>query len=245
MDITWLDPTNKTGAFPDVEKALQNPEGLLAAGGDLSTTRLLNAYKSGIFPWYEDGQPILWWSPNPRGVLFTKNLRISTSLKKILRKHEWTVTFDGDFKKTVLACAAPRSYARGTWITNEMLEAYTNLHKKGYAHSVELWDYQERLIGGIYGVLIGTMFYGESMFSFQTNASKVALVYLVTHLHQWGFPLLDCQLPSAHLNSLGAESISRREYIKTMTPLSEQHQKNLTWALDENLDVSTWMPLDA
>ena len=242
MDITWLDPSDCNTSFPDVEQALQNPEGLLAAGGDLSVTRLLNAYRHGIFPWYEDGQPILWWSPNPRGVLYTDKFRISTSLRKTLRKHSWTVTFDGDFKKTVIACAAPRSYARGTWITNEMTKAYTALHEQGHAHSVELWDYQERLIGGIYGVLIGKMFFGESMFSFQTNASKVALAYLVSHLQHWGFPLLDCQLPSAHLASLGAEAIPRKDYIKFMTPLCKQSMGNNSWKIDDAIDIRNWKP---
>ena len=240
MDITWLDPSDSNALFPDLENALQNPEGLLAAGGDLSITRLLNAYRTGIFPWYEDGQPILWWSPNPRGVLYTNKFRISTSLRRTLRKHQWLVTFDGDFKKTVIACAAPRSYARGTWITNEMTEAYTALHQHGHAHSVELWDYQERLIGGIYGVLIGKMFFGESMFSFQPNASKVALAFVSAHLHHWGFPLLDCQLPSTHLSSLGAEAISRTDYIKLITPLCNAKLSNFEWKLDETLDVANW-----
>lgn len=238
MDITWLDPSNPNAPFPKIEKALSNPEGLLAAGGDLCKTRLLNAYRNGIFPWYEDGQPILWWSPNPRGVLFTKNLKISTSLRKTLRKHQWTVTFDGDFKKTVMACAAPRSYARGTWITNEMTDAYARLHEIGHAHSIELWDQKECLVGGIYGVLIGKMFYGESMFSFQTNASKVALVYLAAHMHHWGFPLLDCQLPSAHLASLGAESISREKYIEIMTPLCNDTSENFAWQQNQDLNVA-------
>lgn len=240
MDITWLDPSDTEAPFPDINQALINPEGLLAAGGDLSKTRLLSAYRNGIFPWYEYGQPILWWSPNPRGVLFTEKFKISTSLKRTLRKHNWIVTFDGDFRKTVMACAAPRSYARGTWITNEMLEAYFNLHQAGHAHSIELWDPQERLIGGIYGVLIGKMFYGESMFSFQTNASKVALAYLAMHMYHWGFPLLDCQLPSKHLTSLGAESISREEYMKHMTPLCSDSQLDFKWQLDESLDIANW-----
>ncbi len=241
MDITWLDPSDPTATFPDIESALINPEGLLAAGGDLSETRLLNAYRNGIFPWYEDGQPILWWSPNPRGVLFTKNFKISSSLRRTLRKHNWTVTFDGDFKKTVMACAAPRSYARGTWITNEMTEAYCHLYQVGHAHSIELWDQQERLIGGIYGVMIGKMFYGESMFSFQTNASKVALAYLAMHMHHWGFPLLDCQLPSAHLASLGAESISRLKYIESMSPLCKSTPENFRWEQDDSLNPAEWM----
>ena len=242
MDITWLDPHDGTAAFPNVKDALQNPEGLLAAGGDLSINRLLNAYRQGIFPWYEDGQPILWWSPNPRGVMHTDKFKISVSLRKALRRHQWTVTFDGNFKKTVIACAAPRNYARGTWITNEMTESYTALYQQGYAHSVELWDYQEHLVGGIYGVLIGKMFFGESMFSFETNASKIALAYLVTHLHHWGFPLLDCQLPSAHLASLGAEAVTRVDYINAMAPLCNQQLNNFKWKLDKTLDVPNWKP---
>ena len=239
MDITWLDTSDTDASFPNVENALSEPEGLLAAGGDLSQARLLTAYRSGIFPWYEDGQPILWWSPNPRGILFTKNFKISASLRRTLRKHNWTVTFDGDFRKTVMACAAPRTYARGTWITNEMLEAYSKLHQAGYAHSIELWDLQERLIGGIYGVLIGKMFYGESMFSFESNASKVALAYLATHMNYWDMPLLDCQLPSKHLASLGAESISRKKYIKIMTSLCHQ-EITLDWEINNKLDLTNW-----
>lgn len=240
MDIIWLDPSDPNISFPNANQALTDPEGLLAAGGDLHANRLLNAYSNAIFPWYEHGQPILWWSPNPRGVLFTEKFKISTSLRRTLRKHDWTVTFDGDFKKTVQACAAPRSYARGTWITNEMLEAYCHLHQIGHAHSIELWDQQERLIGGIYGVLIGKMFYGESMFSFQSNASKVALAYLAMHMHHWGFPLLDCQLPSAHLSSLGAEAISRTEYIKIMTPLCLSRINNFRWEQNDSLDPVKW-----
>ncbi|MFK7816163.1 MAG: leucyl/phenylalanyl-tRNA--protein transferase [Gammaproteobacteria bacterium] len=240
MDIYWLDPSNSDDAFPELSEALKEPEGLLAAGGDLSETRLLNAYKNGIFPWYEYGQPILWWSPDPRGVIYTENFRISRSLRKTLRNHDWTVTFDADFRKTVLACATPRSYARGTWITNEMFEAYYRLHKLGHAHSVELWDRQERLIGGLYGVLIGKMFYGESMFSFQTNASKVVLAYLTMHMHHWGLPLLDCQLPSKHLTSLGASNISRSEYISDMKPLCNDEKVNVNWVIDRSLDVTEW-----
>lgn len=240
MDITWLNPNEPETPFPDVNQALADPEGLLAAGGDLCETRLLNAYRNGIFPWYEYGQPILWWSPNPRGVLFTKNFKISTSLRKTLRKHNWTVTFDGDFKKTIMACATPRSYARGTWITNKMADAYYHLHLAGHAHSIELWDPQERLVGGIYGVLIGKMFYGESMFSFETNASKVALAYLTMHMHHWGLPLLDCQLPSAHLSSLGAESLNRTEYIKLMTPLCMNEPDNFNWKQDDSLNPADW-----
>lgn len=242
MSITWLDPSDSDAVFPSTEKALQDPEGLLAVGGNLSTTRLLKAYRNGIFPWYKEGQPILWWSPNFRGVLYTNKIKISASLRRTLRKHPWRVTFDGDFKQTITACAAPRNYSRGTWITAEMIEAYTALHRQGYAHSIELWDFRKRLIGGIYGVLIGRMFFGESMFSFQTNASKVALVYLVAHLYQWGFPMLDCQLPSKHLSSLGAETIPRIEYIKTLVPLCNERLKNFVWKKDEALNVANWKP---
>lgn len=240
MDISWLDPSNPNVPFPNVSKALINPEGLLAAGGDLSQRRLLKAYSKGIFPWYEEGQPILWWSPNPRGVLYTEKLYISNRLRRTLRNHPWTITFDGDFKKTIKSCAAPRSYARGTWITKEMIEAYVNLHEQGFAHSVELWDKNEQIIGGIYGVLIGKMFFGESMFSFQTNASKIALVYLVAHLNYWGFPLLDCQLPSKHLESLGAESISRDKYIKCIKFLCNEDYSKFEWKLNESLDIANW-----
>ena len=242
MDIPWLDPSDYDATFPDAEKALQNPEGLLAAGGNLDITWLLNAYRNGIFPWYKEGQPILWWSPDPRGVLYTNRIRISTSLRRTLRKHPWHITFDGNFKQTVTACAAPRKYSRGTWITTNMIEAYTALHRQGYAHSVELWNSQNHLVGGIYGVLIGRMFFGESMFSFQSNASKVALVYLVAHLYQWGFPILDCQLPSTHLSSLGAEAIPRKKYIESMTPLCNEQLKGFVWKRDTMLDVAHWKP---
>lgn len=240
MDIIWLDPSDPGASFPDINQALTDPDGLLASGGDLSVTRLLNAYRKGIFPWYEYGQPILWWSPNPRGVLFTEKFKISRRLRRTLRKNDWTITFDGDFRKTVTACATPRNNARGTWITNEMIDAYCHLHQIGNAHSIELWDQHERLIGGIYGVLIGKMFYGESMFSFQTNASKVALAYLAMHMQHWGFPLLDCQLPSPHLTSLGAEAISRKEYIKYMKPLCNKAPINFNWGLNDSLDVANW-----
>lgn len=242
MDITWLDPFDTEYSFPDVENALLNPEGLLAAGGDLSLERLLKAYRNGIFPWYENGQPILWWSPNPRGILFLNKFHISNSLRRTLRKHNWKITFDGDFKQTVLACAVPRSYARGTWITNEMTDAYTRLHQHGYAHSVELWDQHGQLVGGIYGVLIGKMFFGESMFSFQTNASKIALSYLVAHLQSWGFTLLDCQLPSPHLSSLGAEALRREKYIEIISPLCEENLTDFSWQLNESLEVKNWRP---
>jgi len=208
----WLDPDN-TNAFPDVERALTDPDGLLAIGGDLSVERLTSAYRQGIFPWYSEGQPILWWSPNPRAVLFLDELKISRSLKKTLRKTNYHVTFDKDFNNVIEACAVTRRDGFGTWIVADMKKAYINLHKHGIAHSVEVWD-GDQLSGGLYGVCIGSAFFGESMFSRQTDASKIALVYLVKQLQKWGFGFIDCQVYSDHLGTLGAKPISRQTFIQ-------------------------------
>ena len=198
--------------FPPVESA--SPDGLLAAGGDLSSERLLAAYQRGIFPWYNPGQPILWWSPNPRAVLYPHKLKVSRSLVKSLRRGHFQVRFDTCFREVMLGCAAPRTQYpnSGTWITDEMVTAYCGLHDLGYAHSVETWE-DERLVGGLYGVAYGGVFFGESMFSRATDASKVALVALANKLCAWNFALIDCQLPTAHLSSLGAESIARSTFM--------------------------------
>ena len=198
--------------FPPVESA--SPDGLLAAGGDLSSERLLAAYQRGIFPWYNPGQPILWWSPNPRAVLYPQKLKISRSLVKTLRRGHFQVRFDTCFRDVMLGCAGPRvQYPHGgTWITDEMVTAYCRLFDLGYAHSVETWE-DERLVGGLYGVACGGVFFGESMFSRATDASKVALVALANKLRAWGFAMIDCQLPSAHLSSLGAEVIARSTFL--------------------------------
>jgi leucyl/phenylalanyl-tRNA--protein transferase len=206
----WLDP-DQPELFPDVELALTEPDGLLAVGGDLSVIRLLAAYRSGIFPWYSEGQPILWWSPNPRAVLYPGNLKISRSLRKTIRRQKFTVTMDTCFSDVIYACAKPRRDGLGTWITDEMAIAYIRLHQEGYAHSVETWC-QGKLAGGLYGVSIGKVFFGESMFSSETDASKVAFVYLVTQLKQWGYRLIDGQVQSPHLESLGAISIARQNF---------------------------------
>jgi len=207
----WLDPENPDLTFPDAELALKEPDGLLAIGGDLSCARLLNAYVSGIFPWYGPGQPILWWSPDPRLVLPPESLRISRSLRKTLRKGAFRVTLDAAFEAVIGYCAGPRDNATGTWITPEMISAYLELHRLGYAHSVECW-LDERLVGGLYGISIGRVFFGESMFAHVSDASKVALATLAAQLGRWEFPLIDCQVHTPHLESLGAMSLPRKEF---------------------------------
>ncbi len=199
--------------FPPIEQALHDPDGLLAAGGDLSPERLLAAYSRGIFPWYEKGQPILWWSPNPRAVLFPDKVHVSKSLHKCLRKSRFEVTMDRAFSSVIQRCSQPRSYSSGTWITTEMRDAYIKLHQLGFAHSVETW-LEGELVGGLYGVALGQLFFGESMFSTTSNASKVAFVHLAGQLNAWGFPLIDCQLENPHLTSLGSENIPRSRFKK-------------------------------
>lgn len=207
-----LNPQATDIDFPPVEHA--SPEGLLAIGGDLRCERLLHAYRNGIFPWYNFGQPILWWSPDPRTVLFPEKLKISRSLNKTLRAGTLRVTFDRDFTGVMRACAAPRRKdpSGGTWITPEMLAAYSELHARGYAHSVEVWQ-DDVLVGGLYGIALGKVFFGESMFSRINDASKVALVHLVRQLAVWKFHVIDCQQKTAHLLSLGAEEIPRTQFI--------------------------------
>lgn len=207
----WIDPNDETNRFPDVELALREPDGLLAVGGDLSPQRLLAAYRHGIFPWYNHEQPILWWAPDPRMVLFPEQLKISRSLRKTLRQGQFKVTTDTAFAEVIRACSEPRRGDASTWITMEMQIAYCHLHELGHAHSVECWC-DGKLVGGIYGVTLGGVFFGESMFSRVSNASKVAFVHLVQQLKQWNFALLDCQVESAHLQSLGAENVSRSHF---------------------------------
>lgn len=207
--LTWLQ--RESLEFPPLNQALPEPNGLLAAGGDLSPQRLVQAYRHGCFPWFQDGQPILWWSPDPRTVLFPTELHISRSLSKCLRQQRYRVTFDREFARVIQACAAPRAYADGTWITTPMQHAYLELHRQGIAHSVEVWQHDE-LVGGLYGLAMGQLFFGESMFSRADNASKVGFATLVSHLKQWGFALIDCQMPTEHLHSFGARAISRKDF---------------------------------
>ncbi len=212
----WIGADTPAHAFPDPDRALDEPNGLLAAGGDLSPERLLHAYRLGVFPWYSAGQPILWWSPDPRAVLFPERMRVSRSLRKTLRQGRFRVTRDTAFREVMDACAAPRPGSDGTWITPEMLAAYTRLHSLGWAHSVECWR-DGRLAGGLYGVAMGRVFFGESMFSRESDASKVALA----HLAGQGYRLIDCQVESEHLARLGAEPIPRRTFRALLDELTE------------------------
>jgi leucyl/phenylalanyl-tRNA--protein transferase len=198
--------------FPAAERALDEPNGLLAVGGDLSPARLLAAYRRGIFPWYEEPQPILWWSPDPRSVLFPQRLHISRSLRKTLRADGFTLSVDRDFTRVMRECAELRGDGLGTWIDEEMIRAYSDLHRMGYGHSVEVRTPSGELVGGLYGLAIGRVFFGESMFSKISDASKVALVALVDILTRGGFELIDCQVESNHLNSMGACNIPRPDF---------------------------------
>lgn len=209
--ITWLSPDGDREWFPPLDQALDEPEGLLAAGGDLSTPRLLAAYRRGIFPWYSAGQPVLWWSPDPREVLVPAEFHCTRSLAKTLRNRGFGVTFDRDFAAVVDACAARREHSAGTWITPEMHAAYCELHALGWAHSVEV-RLDGLLVGGLYGVLVGAVFFGESMFSRERDASKVALARLTERAVVAGLQLIDCQLPTPHLRSLGSKPMPRSEF---------------------------------
>jgi len=210
--IPWL---RNDDPFPPITTALDDPNGLLAAGDDLSPARLLAAYRNGIFPWYNAGQPVLWWSPDPRMVLHTAELRVSRSLAKAVRQQVFEVRVDTAFDAVMRACAEPRPEQGGTWITDDVLAAYGRLFRAGYAHSVESWRDGE-LVGGLYGVSIGRMFFGESMFARATDASKVALVHLVRQLRDWDFPLIDCQQETGHLASLGARPIPRQVFAEAL-----------------------------
>ncbi|HST26733.1 MAG TPA: leucyl/phenylalanyl-tRNA--protein transferase [Rudaea sp.] len=196
-----------------MESAFREPDGLLAAGGDLSPERLLDAYRHGIFPWFSHGQPILWWSPDPRTVFATDRVHVSSRLRRWLRQCDWTIHADGAFADVVRACAEPRPHQPTTWISAEMFDAYCRLHELGHAHSVEVRAESGRLVGGIYGLAIGRMFFGESMFSASTNGSKVALIGLCRVLREWGFALLDAQVASPHLTTLGAFEMPRSEFV--------------------------------
>ena len=220
--------------FPPVTRALEDPNGLLAAGGELSVERLLEAYRHGIFPWYTDGQPVLWWSPDPRMVLFPREFDLSRSLRKRLRRKDYEVRVDTVFTRVMRACAEPREGQAGTWITPEMLNAYTKLHKRGYAHSVETWINGE-LTGGLYGIAIGRTFFGESMFTRETDASKIALAHLVRQLERWSFGMIDCQMATEHLASLGAREIPRTDFMRRLAKLVNYPATYSAWLFDDDL----------
>jgi leucyl/phenylalanyl-tRNA---protein transferase len=229
--IPWL---TEHDPFPPVDEAMTEPNGLLAAGADLSPQRLLDAYRRGIFPWFAEDDPLLWWSPDPRMVLMTHELRVSRSLRRVLRSGRYRVTLDAAFAGVMAGCAEPRGDDAGTWITSEMTDAYVELARLGFAHSVEVWS-GGALAGGLYGVAIGRMFYGESMFSRQTDASKVALATLVPQLERWGFEMVDCQMATAHLASLGAREIPRAEFVERVSRLVGAPAVPPPWTFDGDL----------
>jgi leucyl/phenylalanyl-tRNA--protein transferase len=221
--VTWIDASDAPECFPPAQQALREPNGLLAAGGDLSPARLLAAYRRGIFPWYSPGQQILWWSPDPREVLWPQKFHLSRSLARALRQArsqgDFAVLEDCNFEAVIDACAAPRSSDTGTWITPEMRRAYCGLHAAGCAHSIEVWR-GARLVGGLYGVQLGGVFFGESMFSAETNGSKFALEYLCRERRGGSIALLDCQFPTPHLRSLGSEALPRRAFLAQLQNLA-------------------------
>jgi leucyl/phenylalanyl-tRNA--protein transferase len=234
--IPWLDPAL---GFPDASLARAEPNGLLCAGGDLQPDTLVAAYSRGIFPWFSDDQPILWWSPNPRMVLFPAEFRISKSLGKTVNSRKFEVRFDTAFTDVIAGCAAPRGSAGGTWIVPEMQEAYISLHQLGIAHSVESWgpgEHGSQLIGGLYGIALGRMFFGESMFTRATDASKVALVALVEKLRRDGFELIDCQQQTRHLASFGARPIAREAFVRRLQELINSGQSGSNWRA-ENVEA--------
>ena len=232
--IPWL---RLNDPFPPVEQALVEPNGLLAAGGDLSPERLIDAYARGIFPWFNEGDPVLWWSPHPRMVLFPSELHLSRSMRRVIRANQFVVTADRAFDDVVAGCAAPRMEQNGTWITADMMEAYSRLAQLGFAHSVEVRQ-DGVLVGGLYGVAIGRVFYGESMFSRASNASKVALSLLARQLERWSFVLIDCQMTTSHLASLGAREIPRTEFLRAVRFGVRQPGVPAPWQFDADLSAA-------
>ncbi len=236
--ITWLHAGIASEPFPPVATAWAEPNGLLAAGGDLSPPRLLQAYRQGIFPWYEAGQPILWWSPDPRSVLEPTAVHLSRSLRKSLRKHPqeggFDISFDRNFEGVIRACGGPRVGASGTWITVEMRHAYLQLHRAGHAHSLEVWR-QGELVGGLYGIAVGRLFCGESMFSRVSDASKVGLAWLCRHLAAWDWPLIDSQTPTPHMLAMGVRQIPRADFVDRVHALAQQDPGPTAWQFDPTL----------
>jgi leucyl/phenylalanyl-tRNA--protein transferase len=226
--VVWLTAADAPEIFPPVEDALREPDGLLAAGGDLSTTRILAAYRHGIFPWYDEGQPLLWWSPDPRCVIRPGDLHISRRLRRELRRSSCELRVNTAFADVIGACAGPRRHEQGTWITDDMRAAYERLHAEGWAHSVEVWQ-DDELVGGLYGLAIGRAFFGESMFSGQSNASKMALLFIDRLLSSGELGVLDCQMQSGHLMSLGAVTIPRSEFVKQLDELCNPPEPFHDW----------------
>jgi leucyl/phenylalanyl-tRNA--protein transferase len=224
--IPWLGPRTP---FPPLDAALDDPNGLLAASPDLTPARLVDAYSRGIFPWYSDDQPVLWWSPDPRMVLFIDSFRVSRSLRRVVKEERFDIRVDTAFRQVIEACAAvARPGQSGTWITPAVVDAYCALRERGCAHSVEAW-YGDRPVGGLYGVALGRMFFGESMYAIEPDASKVALVHLVGMLRAREFPLIDCQQETAHLARFGAEPIPRKEFAGHLAALVNSRPPDMAW----------------
>lgn len=229
--ISWISESDPPEAFPAVETAHREPDGLLAAGGDLGPARLLYAYRHGIFPWYEEGQPLLWWSPDPRCLFRPGDFHASRSLRREIRRLQSEIRINTAFADVIRACAGPRRSQQGTWITNAMTAAFEQLHDMGWAHSIEVWQ-NETLVGGMYGLVIGRAFFGESMFSNTPNASKKALLYVASRLQAGDFVLLDCQVVSSHLQSLGAQAVPRSVFINTLNSACEPATRFDNWPAD-------------
>jgi leucyl/phenylalanyl-tRNA--protein transferase len=228
LQLPWL-PADPAAPFPDPRTAMREPDGLLAVGGDLTPVRLLNAYRSGIFPWYSDGQPVLWWSPDPRMVFRTDGVHLSRRFLRALRHLPWTITADTAFEPVIRRCAlSPRRGQSGTWITPAMHRAYTSLHALGHAHSIEVWNDAD-LVGGLYGVAIGRMFFAESMFSTVSGGSKVALAALAAVLRDWGWPLFDAQVESAHLVRMGAVTMPREDFLRVVAEQTARSAETRPW----------------
>lgn len=233
--LPWLSDTVLD--FPDVSQALREPDGLLAVGGDLREERLIRAYENGIFPWYQDDQPILWWSPSLRMALRPEELIISGSMRKVLRRGEYQVTLDQAFAQVIEQCALTRAAYPGTWITQQMQDAYCALHRRGIAHSVEVW-HEGVLVGGLYGIAMGQLFFGESMFSLRDNASKTGFIWLVRQLQDWQYQLIDCQVPSEHLRSLGAKDLPRPEFLEMLAKTRSLRGREGRWKMELHENAS-------
>lgn len=236
--LHWLDPRDPDQNFPPSHLAMRDPNGLLAIGGDLTTGRMLRAYSQGIFPWYNPDEPILWWCPDPRAVMRPEAMHVSHSLAKAIARKNYAVTLDRAFREVLYACAGARAKSRGTWLGQDMQQAYCELHEQGHCHSIEVWR-DGALIGGLYGVTVGRAFFGESMFSRANDASKIALYYLCQQLKHWSYGLIDCQISSTHLASLGAEEISREHFLDLLAPVVRLPGQVGRWQFD--IDV----PADA
>ena len=232
--IPLLGPADR---FPPIEQALDEPNGLLAAGGGLSVPRLVEAYARGIFPWFSDGDPVLWWCPDPRMVLPTDAVHVSKSLHRRLKRTDYEVTLDGAFHDVLRGCAAPRREETGTWLVPPMIRAYERLFDAGFAHSVEIWM-DGALVGGLYGVALGRMFFGESMFTRRADASKMALAVLAAQLARWQFPLIDCQMRTDHLATLGAVDLPRRDFVRAIANLVRRDPVPSPWRLDDEVMTS-------